>query len=79
MSNPERKNALSGEACETMAEHLRELAYDRSVRCVVVAGEDNVFCSGSLLAKGRDSHRYFRSDSVRAGRRGYVCFLKIDE
>jgi 2-(1,2-epoxy-1,2-dihydrophenyl)acetyl-CoA isomerase len=46
MSNPEHKNALSGEACETMAEHLREFAHDRSVRCVVIAGEGDAFCSG---------------------------------
>lgn len=50
MSNPERKNALSGEACETMAEHLGELAHDRSVRCVIVTGEGDAFCSGIDLA-----------------------------
>lgn len=50
MSNPERKNALSSAACETMAEHLRELAHDRSVRCVIVAGEGDAFCSGIDLA-----------------------------
>ena len=50
ISNPERKNALSSEACETMAEGLRELAHDCSVRCVVVAGEGDAFCSGIDLA-----------------------------
>jgi 2-(1,2-epoxy-1,2-dihydrophenyl)acetyl-CoA isomerase len=50
LSNPDRKNALSSDACETMAESLRELAHDRSVRCVVVEGEGDAFCSGIDLA-----------------------------
>ncbi|WP_248906331.1 enoyl-CoA hydratase/isomerase family protein [Halocatena marina] len=50
ISNPERKNALSGPACETMAESLRTLAHDSSVRCVVVTGEGDAFCSGIDLA-----------------------------
>ncbi|HET7323964.1 MAG TPA: enoyl-CoA hydratase-related protein [Halococcus sp.] len=50
MSNPARKNALSTEACATMAAHLRELAHDSSVRCVVVTGEGDAFCSGIDLA-----------------------------
>jgi 2-(1,2-epoxy-1,2-dihydrophenyl)acetyl-CoA isomerase len=50
LSNPDRKNALSSDACETMAESLRELANDPSVRCVVVEGEGDAFCSGIDLA-----------------------------
>jgi 2-(1,2-epoxy-1,2-dihydrophenyl)acetyl-CoA isomerase len=50
MSNPERKNALDGAAAEAMAEHLREAAHDRSVRCVLVRGEGDAFCSGIDLA-----------------------------
>lgn len=54
MSNPARKNALSPKACETMADSLRELAHDPSVRCVVVAGDGDAFCSGIDLANGMD-------------------------
>lgn len=50
ISNPERMNALSTAACETMAESLRTLAHDRSVRCVVVTGAGEAFCSGIDLA-----------------------------
>ena len=50
LSNPDRKNALSSDACESMAESLRELAHDSSVRCVVVEGEGDAFCSGIDLA-----------------------------
>ncbi|WP_458208067.1 enoyl-CoA hydratase/isomerase family protein [Haladaptatus sp. NG-SE-30] len=54
MSNPERKNALSLEACEMMAESLRELAHDSSVRCVVITGEGDAFSSGLDLASDID-------------------------
>jgi 2-(1,2-epoxy-1,2-dihydrophenyl)acetyl-CoA isomerase len=50
ISNPERKNALDGDATEAMAEHLRKAAHDSSVRCVVVTGEGDAFCSGIDLA-----------------------------
>lgn len=50
MSNPERMNALSGPACEEMADSLRALAHDSSVRCVVITGEGDAFCSGIDLA-----------------------------
>ena len=50
MSNPARMNALDGAACGTMADHLREAAHDRSVRCVVLRGEGEAFCSGIDLA-----------------------------
>ena len=50
MSNPERRNALDSEATETMARCLREAAHDHSVRCVVLRGEGEAFCSGIDLA-----------------------------
>ncbi|MFB6180078.1 MAG: enoyl-CoA hydratase/isomerase family protein [Halorientalis sp.] len=52
ISNPERKNAISAEACQTMAAELRELAVDDAIRCVVVAGAGEDFCSGIDLAEG---------------------------
>ncbi|RRJ33595.1 enoyl-CoA hydratase/isomerase family protein [Halocatena pleomorpha] len=52
ISNPGRMNALSSAACETMAESLRTIAHDRSVRCVVVTGVGEAFCSGIDLASG---------------------------
>lgn len=52
ISNPERMNALSTTACETMANALGEFKHDRSVRCVVLTGEGEAFCSGIDLAGG---------------------------
>lgn len=52
MVNPERHNALSSDACETLAEALRDIAHDGSVRCVVLEGAGDAFCSGIDLASG---------------------------
>lgn len=46
ISNPDRKNALSTEACVTLADALGELAHDNDIRCVVVTGQGDAFCSG---------------------------------
>jgi 2-(1,2-epoxy-1,2-dihydrophenyl)acetyl-CoA isomerase len=50
ISNPERKNAVDAPAAERMAEYVHEVAYDDDVRCVVVTGEGDAFCSGLDLA-----------------------------
>lgn len=50
ISNPERKNAIDASAAEAMAGHVNDLAHDDSIRCVVVTGEGEAFCSGLDLA-----------------------------
>jgi 2-(1,2-epoxy-1,2-dihydrophenyl)acetyl-CoA isomerase len=50
ISNPERKNAVDAPAAAEMADHVHEVAHDDSVRCVVVTGEGDAFCSGLDLA-----------------------------
>lgn len=50
ISNPERKNAIDAPTAEEMADLVHEVAYDDSVRCVVVTGEGDAFCSGLDLA-----------------------------
>lgn len=50
ISNPERKNAVDAPASVEMAEYIHEVAYDDSIRCVVVTGEGDAFCSGLDLA-----------------------------
>ncbi len=54
ISNPDRKNAISAEACEKMAAELRSLEHDAGVRAVVVQGEGDAFCSGIDLSGGMD-------------------------
>jgi 2-(1,2-epoxy-1,2-dihydrophenyl)acetyl-CoA isomerase len=50
ISNPERKNAVDAPAAAQMADHVHEVAYDDSVRCVVLTGEGEAFSSGLDLA-----------------------------
>jgi len=50
ISNPERKNAIDAPAAEQMADYVHEVAHDDAVRCVVVTGEGDAFCSGLDLA-----------------------------
>lgn len=50
ISNPERKNAVDGPAAEAMAEHVNDLAHNDAIRCVVLTGEGDAFCSGLDLA-----------------------------
>lgn len=52
ISNPERKNAIDAEACQQMAAELRSLATDDGIRCVVVTGAGEDFCSGLDLTEG---------------------------
>ena len=50
ISNPDRKNAVDAPTSEQMADYVHEVAYDDDVRCVVVTGEGDAFCSGLDLA-----------------------------
>jgi 2-(1,2-epoxy-1,2-dihydrophenyl)acetyl-CoA isomerase len=50
ISNPERKNAVDAPTSNQMAEYVHEVAYDDEIRCVVVTGEGDAFCSGLDLA-----------------------------
>ncbi len=52
IDHPGRKNSLTGEACVEFADALVALANDESVRCVVVTGANDAFCSGIDLAGG---------------------------
>src|SRR5215471_8011645 len=46
MNRPEARNAMSGEMMAGFNEALPRLAADQSVRCVVLTGAGNAFCSG---------------------------------
>jgi enoyl-CoA hydratase/carnithine racemase len=47
LNRPEARNALSPEAMETLAAELERLDPDPEVRCVVIAGSDEVFAAGA--------------------------------
>jgi enoyl-CoA hydratase/carnithine racemase len=47
LNRPEARNALSPELMDELAARLEELDADPEVRCVVIAGSDEVFASGA--------------------------------
>lgn len=49
MARPERFNALDVEMAQDLRKAALQMARDESVRCVILAGQDKVFCSGADL------------------------------
>ncbi|HUF52580.1 MAG TPA: enoyl-CoA hydratase [Dehalococcoidia bacterium] len=46
LNRPDSLNAMGGELMPLLAKHLREVATDDSVRCVVLTGAGRAFCAG---------------------------------
>ena len=65
LNRPEARNALSPEMMEELASELERLDPDPDVRCVVIAGSDQVFAAGADIKamSALDNGRY----SVAAG------------
>jgi enoyl-CoA hydratase/carnithine racemase len=47
IDRPERRNALSPEVMEALAAAVEQLDADEAVRCIVIAGSDEVFAAGA--------------------------------
>lgn len=56
ISNPDRRNAISFDMVTTIAETVRDLAYDDTIRCIVVVGDEDggAFCAGADLRSRGD-------------------------
>ena len=54
LNRPEVRNALSPELMEELAAALEELDADPEIRCLVIAGSDEVFASGADIAALRE-------------------------
>jgi enoyl-CoA hydratase/carnithine racemase len=54
MNRPEARNALSPELMEELGSALSDLDADPEVRCIVVAGTDEVFAAGADIKAMRD-------------------------
>jgi 2-(1,2-epoxy-1,2-dihydrophenyl)acetyl-CoA isomerase len=52
MNRPEKKNAANGAMWDELRETWDELALDPDVRCVVMTGAGDAFCSGADLGGG---------------------------
>src|SRR4051794_17058520 len=47
LSHPETRNALTAEMRERLSEELQRLDADPGVRCIVIAGSDEIFAAGA--------------------------------
>src|SRR5439155_27387496 len=47
IDRPEKRNALSPEVMQQLATALDELDRDHEIRCIVIAGSDEVFAAGA--------------------------------
>jgi enoyl-CoA hydratase/carnithine racemase len=54
LNRPEARNALSPEVMETLAVELEQLDPEPDVRCIVIAGSDQVFAAGADIKALRE-------------------------
>lgn len=58
MNRPEKKNAANGAMWTDLRETWNEISLDPKIRCVVMTGAGDAFCSGADLAgRGNDMHQ----------------------
>src|SRR5947209_11302849 len=59
LNRPEKRNALSLELRERMAQQIPELWLEDEINCAVLTGEGSAFCSGMDVTQfgGDDEHR----------------------
>ena len=50
LNRPQAMNAFEGAMREDLLARLQEVATDRAVRCVVITGVGNAFCTGGNIA-----------------------------
>jgi len=52
IDNPKSRNGLTADSCQALAEMIKAADADPEVRCIVLVGEGQHFCSGADLKKG---------------------------
>ncbi|MEO8457055.1 MAG: enoyl-CoA hydratase [Chloroflexota bacterium] len=62
LNRPDSLNAMGGDLMPLLSQHLREAAYDSSVRCIVLTGAGRAFCAGGDV-KGMAARQDILGDS----------------
>jgi enoyl-CoA hydratase/carnithine racemase len=75
LNRPEARNALSPELMEALAEAVEGFDADPEVRCIVIAGSDEVFAAGADIATlaAREFHEAVFHPAAGFWRRMYGC------
>jgi enoyl-CoA hydratase len=68
LNRPERRNAMSRDLIEELADALWEADDDKSVRCVILRGSGSAFCAGYDLTPGQRGGSNDDGIERRAGR-----------
>lgn len=75
IDRPEKRNALSSEVMEQLANAIEELDRDAEVRCIVIAGNEEVFAAGADIKAmaERSLQEVLESSTVGFWRRIAAC------
>ncbi|MGA0117382.1 MAG: enoyl-CoA hydratase/isomerase family protein [Ilumatobacteraceae bacterium] len=57
LSRPERKNSLTGAMAEQLRDAIHHVSTDTNTHCILLRGDDGVFCSGIDLAASGDGKK----------------------
>ncbi|MGY2152421.1 enoyl-CoA hydratase/isomerase family protein [Nocardia gipuzkoensis] len=60
LNRPHRKNAIDSELWAALADALRAVAADRTVRALVLTGAGGAFCSGADISTPDNAHPIYR-------------------
>ncbi len=64
LNRPERKNAMNAEGWALLFDHLRQIARDDEVRCVVLTGAEGDFCAGADISGVPTGHPLTRVRNI---------------
>ena len=77
LNRPERRNALSTPICEGLLELPAVIESDINIRCVIISGEGEAFCSGADLKERNELSQEMRWKYVELVDRALLCIEKI--
>lgn len=82
LNRPRVKNAIPAEGWDVLAQRLKELSYDATVRAVIVTGAGGDFCSGadvSAMGNSGDGGSAARTSGLQSMRRVGECIVALHD
>jgi 2-(1,2-epoxy-1,2-dihydrophenyl)acetyl-CoA isomerase len=76
LNRPERKNSISPELREELLAALEEARTDDEVRCIVITGAGDAFCSGVDLGRSKVTEGASKGEKARPDLRGIKDAMK---
>jgi 2-(1,2-epoxy-1,2-dihydrophenyl)acetyl-CoA isomerase len=76
LNRPERKNSISPELREELLAALEEARTDDEVRCIVITGAGDAFCSGVDLGRSKVTEGASKGEKTRPDLRGIKDAMK---